>query len=73
MMSRFIRDRTTAFLSLDEDKIKSHYIKYGMKYPGDENKFWARVHKTILSMDNAPPEIRADSLSWLKEKGYINE
>lgn len=73
MMNRFNQDRTAAFLSLDEGKIKSHYIKYGMKFPDDENLFWARVHKTILSMEGAPPELRTRSINWLKDKGYIKD
>lgn len=36
----------------------------------DENMFWAGVHKEILQISSAPPEVKAKSKEWLITNGY---
>lgn len=70
MMKMHLRDRNEAFLSMDKAKIQSYFVKYGMRVPADEKAFWSKVHKTILSIDEADSTIKRQSYAWLEKNGF---
>lgn len=35
-----------------------------------EKRFWAGVHKEIMQIDTAPPDVKARSREWLISNGY---
>ncbi|MFZ5975427.1 MAG: hypothetical protein ACOYU3_08475 [Bacillota bacterium] len=39
----------------------------------NESMFWAEVHKEILLISSAPPEVKAKSREWLTTNGYLKE
>lgn len=71
----FIKDRNEAFLSKDKEKILAYCEKYGIKFPEEEEAFWAGVHKAICNlflMEDTPVTIDQynESYDWLAERGY---
>ena len=74
-MEEFIKDRNEAFLSKDKDKILAYCEKYNIKFPEDEEAFWAGVHKAICNLfliEDSPVSIDQynESYDWLVDRGY---
>ena len=74
-MNDFVKERNEALLSLDKEKIIKYMKKYNIKYPKDEETFWAGVHKSICNLFLVPEnEISLEqfekSYEWLEKNGY---
>ncbi len=69
-LSRIVKERDEAILSLDKEKIMSYMNKYGVKMPSNELVFWAGVHKAVLRIDSATKEQREKSAKWLLDNGF---
>ena len=73
-MSKFIKERDEALLSLDKLKIMSYMKNYGVQFnPSNKTVFWAGVHKAILGIRSSTPEQRAKSADWLVSHGFTAE
>lgn len=70
IIKQFNKERNEAFLSLDEQKIREHQIKWsGTDLPKDMNVFWGAVHKAITGVTTLPIEFRRKSKAYLDEQG----
>ena len=69
-MNEFLKERDEALFSLDIDKIRAYQRKYEIRLQANDEVFWCSVHKAICQITNAPPYIRARSVTWLEERGY---
>lgn len=77
-MNDFVKERNEALLSLEKEKIIKYMDKYNIKYPEDEETFWAGVHKSICNLFLVPRnEISLEqfnkSYNWLEKNGYSPE
>lgn len=72
-MEKFLRERDTALFSLDKNKIIAYMIKYGVSMPKNEEVFWIGVHKSIVNITTAPPEVVERSKKWLHDRGYSED
>lgn len=66
-MSDFVKERNEALFSLDEDKIKAYFKKYGVPIPGNEIVFWGGIYKIIYNIKDAPKELKHKAYEWLIE------
>lgn len=70
--AQFAVERNAALLSLDKEKILAYGQKWGVnfaKVPGDEEGFWASVHKARTAIPALPMAARVLSKRWLAERG----
>lgn len=77
-MNDFVKERNEALLSLEKEKIIKYMDKYNIKYPEDEETFWAGVHKSICNLflvpsNNITLEQFDRSYNWLEKNGYSPE
>ena len=72
-MKQFVKDRDSAFLSLNKSKILAYCKKYDVSVPVDGDIFWAGVHKAILHINSATPEQKDNSAKWLISHGFSTE
>lgn len=69
-IKQFNRERDAAFLSLDEEKIRVHQLKWNHKnLPQDKEVFWGSVHKAITGTASLPLAFRKKSKAYLDERG----
>ena len=59
-----------AFSDLDEDKIKSHLMKYGMNVSDNPIVFWGSIYKTITGNKRFPKKLRRKAKKWLTKRGF---
>jgi hypothetical protein len=69
-LQRFLQDRDSALLSLDEGKLRAYMRKYGETPPSNPVVFWVGVHKAITACMSLPIEFRRKSAMWLAVRGY---
>lgn len=69
-IERFLQDRDSALLSLDEGKLRAYMRKYGETPPSNPIVFWVGVHKAITGCMSLPIEFRRASAMWLAVRGY---
>lgn len=70
VIERFNKERNEAFLSLDEEKIRTHQRKWNdRELPEDKKVFWAAVHKAITGVRELPLEFRKQSKAYLDARG----
>lgn len=72
---QFAAERNDALLSLDKEKILAYGQKWGVnfsKVPGDEEGFWASVHKARTAIPALPMAARVLSKRWLSERGMAS-
>jgi len=67
--TQFKKDRNTALLSLDKDKILAYLKKYNIGHPEDDRIFWTSVHKSIIGI-NVSEDKKVQSRKWLREHGF---
>ena len=72
-MKQFVKDRDSAFLSLNKGEILAYCKKYGVPVPVDGDIFWVGVHKAILHINSATPEQKSNSAKWLISHGFSTE
>jgi hypothetical protein len=72
LIAQFVKERNEALFSLDEEKIRAFYGKWGdkAKLPTNPLVFWAGIHKAICNITSAPEDVKAKSRAWLKEHGF---
>lgn len=70
MVSRYVKERDRAFLSLDKQKILMFCRIWHICVPEDETIFWCGVHKVIVNINSATEEQKRKSYEWLKEHGF---
>lgn len=71
----FAAERNDALLSLDKEKILAYGQKWGVnfnKVPGEEETFWASVHKARTAIPALPMAARVLSKRWLAERGMAS-
>ena len=66
----YVRDRNRAFMTMDEQKIKAHCVKYGVEWPQDPKEFWAGVHRMCLLIETVSQEQKRHSENWLETHGF---
>lgn len=64
------KERDTALLSLNKEKILKYCQKYQVRLPGNELAFWAGIHKAIYMIPSAPLKQKEDSKQWLLQHGF---
>ena len=71
-MTRWLKDRKNALLSMDKHKIlefsKKYYYDDGYE-EADEYLFWVGVHKARTGATDLPEAERRKSMAWLAEHG----
>ncbi len=69
-IQEFTASRNTAFLSLDEERIRAHQRRFnGAEMTRDPLLFWGEVHKAITSCPDLPLYARRRSKLWLTAAG----
>lgn len=71
-MARFVNDRDTALLSMDENTIRAFMNKYGIPASNNDKVFWIAVHKARTGIKTFDPIEKAKSIQWLTERGYTH-
>lgn len=71
ILIQFNKERNEAFLTMDEDKIRAHQMKWnGTELPENKDVFWGSVHKAITGCGaSLPLEFRKQSKAWLDKRG----
>ena len=69
-VSKWLKARDSAFLSMDKKEIEAYSIEYGATIPKDEKTFWIGVHKARTGITSLPMWERAASKMWLLRRGY---
>lgn len=65
-LERFKKERNEVFLSLDENRIRTHCKKWSnFEFPADPRIFWGSVHKAITGCADLPLEFRKASKAYL--------
>lgn len=72
-MNKYAKERNSAFLSLNEKRIREFCKKWYLPVPQNELAFWAGVHKVVYHTEAATAEQKASSAAWLKEHGFSTE
>lgn len=68
-IKEFCRERNEAFLSLDEQKIRSFHRKWNHReLPTNMDVFWGAIHKAITGVNSLPLEFRQASKLYLFER-----
>lgn len=69
-IKQFVKERDEALLSMDENKIRAHFLKWNKKeLPKDLEVFWMTIHKARTGATSLPMAERQKSKQWLSEKG----
>lgn len=72
-LKEFKRERSEAFQSLDEQKIRAYCRKWnGTEMPANIEVFWGSVHKAITGAMDLPIEFRRKSKAWLDARGFTS-
>lgn len=69
-LTRLIRQRDHALISMDAALIRSYMREAGAPIPQDEEVFWGSVHKARTALTSLPLEERSKSKKWLQERGW---
>lgn len=73
LIQEFVKERNAALLSMDEEKIRAMFRKWGgpgsRELPTDPVSFWGAVHKAVTGVTSFPIEFRQKSKKWLDEHG----
>ncbi len=67
-IEQFIKESNEVLLSLDEDRIRTLYARYGVELPPGL-VFWGAVHKAITGRASLPLQFRKQSKRWLNAHG----
>jgi hypothetical protein len=70
MFDEMLAERNEALRSIDKEKILAYAEKYRIRWPKDEEIFWAAVHKARLHVTTVPDDEKDKSRQWLKEHGF---
>ena len=69
-LTRFIRERDRALLTMDQSRIRAMVMKWnGTEMPNDHETFWRSVHKARSAVRTLPEGERRKSIEWLKARG----
>jgi hypothetical protein len=69
-IKKFVKERNAALLSMDENKIRKTFSKYGVELSYNQIIFWAAIHKARMEVSSFSDEVKAESAKWLTENGF---
>ena len=69
-VTKFVKERNEALLSLDEIKIKKFSKKYGVTLSDNPLVFWAFIHKARIEIASFSEEVKEESRNWLLSLGF---